>query len=164
MMNDGNSSVIFVTIAPVVVEIADKEWQEELGSAMQLPGGTQVVFSEDMKSRMEGIWSRKRAQTLEEKRQRIELTVNDKYLPAVRATISLEQAMSVFSMMKAKHGPRKSLELSRCIHADENPVPGCQYCFYKQWKASKKNIEQKLKKEVGDGETGEAAAEAKAGE
>lgn len=142
-MADIKKQLCLVVIEPLIIEIANAQWQQALGAAIALPGGAAVQLSKDVASDIQemmkaGDWGFFSDEVM---KTRVPILIDDPYYPAIEAHVSMGEILNNF-IETEEDGPRKKHKRRRCVHGEDRPVAECEYCFYRQWKKADQRIEK----------------------
>lgn len=138
-----SQNIRLVVIDPVVAEISAAGWQKALGAAIALPGGAEVQVRNDVAGKIRdmmeaGDWGLLSDDLL---KSRVSIFIDDPYYPPIEVHLSMREILTKFQETKTD-GPRKMFRRRRCVHEEHRPAPGCEYCFYRQWKVAKELMEK----------------------
>jgi hypothetical protein len=112
-----------VTIAPMSAVVLDR-WDRVLGTAVELPGGTELIGVEDADlSNRPGLAAA--------------FVVNDPYFPAVVVGVTTFHVRHMTPLAAGTHGPRVGQAREVCAHHRTREAAAsvtCLPCYYARWR------------------------------
>jgi len=127
-----------VSLLAMNVAVVDNLLLPLFGPLLRIPGGCEIVVVEEKLSSLieridEGL-------VRDPTSQLIHFRVSDPYYPDVEVAIPFVERHISFNVIDSGTGPRRNMNVKRCVHPEQEPPSLCDYCFRRWWKSSKGNL------------------------
>lgn len=130
------NSRLCVTIAPLLAEIDDLKFAINIGSAIEMPGGTIIELDDESFAMVRLANGDGSSLSDEDRTRRVRFKMKNWVANDVDCSVSLQEAVASLQMFYARPNTIVGHKtLKRCTHSSDRRQPGCPWCLFVAIKA-----------------------------